>query len=118
MGGNVADGIVKAKLGGKEYILRAELRLAPLVEAKTGKGIYTVARSINDLSATTSEVAAVIGAALEVNGRPLDGDELYEAIGVEGITAAYALATALLFELLKPPKIKKSKNGVAVPAPN
>lgn len=114
----MSDGTVKAKLGGKEYVLRAELQIAPRVEAQTGKGIYVVARSLNDLTATSSEMLAVLGAALAVNNHAMEADEIYAALSVEGLTAGYAIATAVLFQLLAPPKTKKSKNGVAAPAPN
>lgn len=115
----MSDGIVKAKLGGKDYLLRAELNLAPMLEAKTGKGIFLLAREIANLSSPTSDVVAVISETLAANKTHMDADEIYAAMQVEGLPSAYALATAILFALVKPPKPdKKSKNGAAATAPN
>lgn len=112
------DGIVKIKLGGKDYTLRAELEIAPRIEAETGKGIFAVAREVPGMSATSTTVATILAIALEVNGHTLDRDAIYKAMAVEGLAAAYGSAGAILFELISPPKKAKSKNGVAVPAPN
>lgn len=112
------DGIVKIKLGGKDYTLRAELEIAPRIEAETGKGIFAVAREVPGMLATSSTVAAILGITLDANGHTMESDALYKAMAVEGLAAAYGSAGAILFELIAPPKKMKSKNGVAAPAPN
>lgn len=113
----MSNGIAKIRLGGKDYSLRAELGIAPKIEAATGKGLFAVARDLARMEAPTSMMVAVIQVAMATAGHDMEADDIYKALEAEGLMSGYASANIILTELLRPPA-KKPKNAQAAIGPN
>ncbi len=109
-------GEIEAQLGGEKYTLRLGIGELEELDNATGLGTLELLRSFGS-NAKVSNVIAVLGQALQINGKRAPVSRVRQIVEKAGFRDAIAASVAILTAVLADPDPSGNADAVAVTEP-